>query len=292
MDTVTRRNLLAATAAIGTGIVLTSSPSHAQHEGGVKGPPRGRTARTTRLFKAPQVYPNALAVAPEGVWIGQQLREDGKPTPGQPPKTGPEKVWLMDWNGKLLKSFEHAPCNTSGLAYGDGKVYVLGNHDGANGAYIFDTNGKLLDHKPMPLGGGGCHGGQWYKGKLWLVANRMNALIRVDPISWTPEFGIPIYTGTPDTLRWHDMTFDDQGHLWLITGNDSTSPESGRAGLARYDAETGKCLEYVGFAPGSADPHGLGFHNGKLVSSDAGHHPGWADQASKDSGWVFSIDIA
>jgi streptogramin lyase len=144
----------------------------------------------------------------------------------------------------------------------------------------------------MPLGGGGCHGGQWHEGKLWLVANRMNALIRVDPKTWTPEFGIPIYTGTPETLRWHDMTFDGQGNLWLITGNDSTNPESGRAGLARYDMTSGKCVEYVTFAPDSADPHGLGFHDGKLISTDAGHHPGWADQASKDAGWVFTIEIS
>ena len=35
-----------------------------------------RMAKTTRLFKAPGPYPNALAIAPEGLWIaGQHLTE-------------------------------------------------------------------------------------------------------------------------------------------------------------------------------------------------------------------------
>src|ERR1700674_1956385 len=48
-----------------------------------------RKAKTTTLFKSPEGYPNALAVAPEGLWIGEQ-------------KT--DHACLVDWNGKLLKT--------------------------------------------------------------------------------------------------------------------------------------------------------------------------------------------
>ena len=43
--------------------------------GGGRGAIPTRTAKTTRMFKSPGMYPNALAVmtdAPGGLWIGQQ----------------------------------------------------------------------------------------------------------------------------------------------------------------------------------------------------------------------------
>ncbi len=189
-------------------------------------------------------------------------------------RTAPEKIWLFDWSGKLLKTVEHTAFNTSGLAYGNGILYPLGNDDVIDGAFLIEAKtGKTLEHRALPLGGGGCHGGQFHDGKLWLVENRLNCLMRVDPKSWTPEWAMPIYAETDDTRRWHDMTFDDDGFLWLVTGNDSKTPQTGKAGLAKYDATTGECLEVVSFAPGSCDPHGLVFHNGKFISCDAGHHP-------------------
>jgi len=301
MPKMGKREFLAASAALGLGLTAAGlAPAFAQHDspasagGGGKGPKRGRTARTTRMFKAPEIYPNALAVSEEGLWVGQQkMFGDGAARAKAPVQEGPEQIWLMDWSGKLLRTVDHTPFNTSGLAYGNGILYPLGNDDVIDGAYLIDARtGKTLEHRALPLGGGGCHGGQFYKGKLWLVENRLNCLMRVDPKTWIPDFAIPIYATSDDTTRWHDMTFDDAGFIWLVTGNDSKSPETGKAGLAKYDATTGQCLEVVSFAPGTCDPHGLVFHDGKLISCDAGHHPGWADQASKDTGWIFSIEIA
>ena len=45
------------------------------------------------------------------------------------------------------------------------------------------------------------------------------------------------------------------------------------------------------FEPGASDPHGLVWYDGKLVSCDAGIHPGWPDNASPTYGWIFSIDL-
>ena len=48
------------------------------------------------------------------------------------------------------------------------------------------------------------------------------------------------------------------------------------------------------FEQGSCDPHGLVWHDGHLVSSDAGLHPGWNWQQgaqSPSSGYIFSIEI-
>ena len=67
--------------------------------------PRGMV-KTTKLFKAPPGYVNALAVAPEGLWLGQQ-KLSGKAAESYhlpQPKDLREAAWLVDWNGKLLKT--------------------------------------------------------------------------------------------------------------------------------------------------------------------------------------------
>src|SRR4051812_23736641 len=78
--------------------------------GGARGDVPKRTAKTTKMFKSPGLYPNALAVMtdpPGGLWIGQQkanpsnARQYGVPEDA----TGlDEAAWLVDWNGKLVKT--------------------------------------------------------------------------------------------------------------------------------------------------------------------------------------------
>ena len=62
--------------------------------------------KTTRLFKYPKGYGNGLAVAPEGLWIAEQkMTGDSARRYGLPEPTDPrEAAWLVDWNGKLLKT--------------------------------------------------------------------------------------------------------------------------------------------------------------------------------------------
>jgi hypothetical protein len=254
-----------------------------------------RKARTRKMFKAPGMYPNGLAVAPEGLWIAQQKisRLQASLWHEPVPANRDEAAWLVDWNGKLLKTIVTQSRNTSGMAYGNGCVW-MGANAGPEGFFQTDMNSRLVRHLQIPLGypdnGGGTHGAQWHDGKLWIVANRMRGNLRVDPATWTPEFVLPIYT-TGDRVRWHDITFDDQGFLWQINGNDSFKPEDGKPGLIKYDVKTGRVEELVEFEPGSCDPHGLEFHDGKLISCDAGVHPGWKDLASPSSGWIFSIEL-
>src|SRR5947199_3952703 len=66
-----------------------------------------RQARTTALFHVPPGgYANALAAVPEGLWIAQQKISGSQrflydlPDPSDPS----EVCWLVDWNGKLLKT--------------------------------------------------------------------------------------------------------------------------------------------------------------------------------------------
>ena len=271
-----------------------------QTKKGGDGPQRRTTphgmVKTTKLFNGPPGYINALAIAPEGLWLGQQ-KLSGKAAESYhlpQPTDLREAAWLVDWNGKLLKTVYTNSRNTSGMAYGNGCVWMMANQE-PEGVFQVDMNSHEVSHRQIPLGlpdqdGGGSHGAQWHDGKLWIVANRPRLLLRVDPKSWAPEVAIPIYA-TAERPRWHDMTFDADGNIWQITGNSSKSYKEGQAGLVKYDGKTGAVLATYDFAPGSADPHGLEFHNGALVSCDAGIHPGWPNGDSPSTGWIFKIEM-
>jgi hypothetical protein len=257
-----------------------------------------RKVTTRNLFKAPPGYPNAIAVAPEGLWIAEQKAQGYGKSGGKVP----EACWLTDWNGKVLKTVLTESSNTSGMAYGTGHIW-MGANGGPEGIYETDMNSKTVSHRQIPLGpadnGGGCHGLMWHEGKLWIVANRLRAILRVDPVTWAPEFQIPITTD-----RWHGIAWDDShpgGAIWMITGSsdvDRYVQKDGKlvhttiSGLVKYEAATGAVLETAEFLEGTADPHGLAMHDGKLISCDAGvGPPGFDLTHSPSSGYIFEIDF-
>jgi sugar lactone lactonase YvrE len=288
--TINRRDLLTAGAGLGVVIQLGAGSALAQGRGAVP----NKTAKTTKLFKAPGMYPNGIAVAPEGLWIAQQKLSPqqakfwNKPVPTD----RDEAAWLVDWNGKLLKTLTTHSRNTSGMAYGDGCVWMGANAD-PEGVFQVDMNSKELSHRQIPLSldgnGGGCHGLQWHEGKLWIAALRLGGVLRVDPKTWAAE--ALLLTRSDTKPRMHDLTFDNEGNLWQVTGNDSNGYAEGKPGLSKYDGKTGRLLMTVDFAPGSCDPHGLEFHDGKLISCDAGLHPNWKENDSPSGGYIFSIDV-
>lgn len=289
---MTKREFLAA--GIGTGLALsTRNAALGQSGGGRKVPTR--MAKTTKLFKSPQGFPNGLAVTSEGLWIGEQKLSGAQAATYHlpEPKSLDEAAWLVDWNGKLLKTVKTPSRNTSGMAVGDGYVWMVANAP-PQGVFQVDMNSKLISHRQIPLGpandGGGCHGALWHDGKLWISSLRLRGNLRVDPKTWQPEFMIPFYQDFPDRVRYHGITWD-KGSMWQVVGNNSSSYKDGKPGLVRYDAATGKVLETVDFLPGSSDPHGLAMHDGKLISCDAGIHPGWPNNDSPTSGWIFRIDF-
>jgi hypothetical protein len=297
---ISKRNFLISSLSLGAGLMAKDAlaQAQAQHLDAVPPPPKRelphRKVRTTPLFKAPPGYPNAVAIAPEGLWVAEQKAQNYGPGI----KTSPEACWLLDWHGKLLKTVLTESCNTSGMAYGDGFIW-MGANGGPEGIYQTDMNSKTVSHRQIPLGppanGGGCHGLMWHDGKLWIVANRLRAILRVAPNTWEPEFAIPI-----TTARWHGVAWDD-GAVWMVTGSsdvDRFVEQDGKLvhtttpGLIKYDAATGRPLETAEFIEGSADPHGLAMYDGKLISCDAGiGPPGFDLTHSPNSGYIFQIDF-
>src|SRR6478752_2063237 len=177
---IDKRKFLAALAAVGASTGLAAAqPAKKQVSYGPQRReiPHGMV-KTTKLFKAPPGYVNALALAPEGIWLGQQ-KLSGKAAESYhlpEPDDLREAAWLVDWNGKLLKTVYTNSRNTSGMAYGNGCVWMMANQE-PEGVFQVDMNSKEISHRQIPLAlpgqdGGGSHGAQWHNGKLWIVANR------------------------------------------------------------------------------------------------------------------------
>src|ERR1700727_839082 len=109
-----RRNFLVGASAAGN---LLSQPILAQ---GNREPIPRKTATTRNLFKAPPGLPNAIAVVPEGLWIAEQKMSGplAKQYNMPEPSDLHEAAWLVDWNGKVLKTIMTASRNTSGMTVG------------------------------------------------------------------------------------------------------------------------------------------------------------------------------
>lgn len=276
----TRRGFLATLGAGWLGTSLANGQTPAPQQGSeflrersrtTQPPPLVRKIKTTTLFKSPEGYPNGIAVAPEGLWICEQKSDNAV---------------LVDWKGKLLKTLKSQSKNTSGIAYGDGCVWMAGNSAAAEGVFQIDMTGRELTHRQIPLGpadnGGGCHGIEYVDGKIYIAALRLRGILRVDAKTWQPEFMIPY--AVP---RAHGIAHNPaDGSVWMVTGT-----ADGLAGLIQYNNTTGRVLSTAAFAKTDCDPHGLAWHDGALYSSDAGIHPGWEDDVSPTHGYIFKIDF-
>src|SRR6188508_2777946 len=164
-----RREFLAAGLALNVGSTAIAqaqqggeAPGRAARGSG-RGPVPTGTAKTTRLFKSPGMFPNALAVmtdAPGGLWIGQQkITAANSKNYNLPVLPDPdEAAWLVDWNGKLVKTVTTHSRNCSGIAYGNGCVWMGANAD-PFGIFQVDMNSKEVTHRQIPLSIDGKGGG-------------------------------------------------------------------------------------------------------------------------------------
>ncbi len=278
-------------------------------------PPRkavpNRMAKTTKLFMAPPGYPNCIATDPEGkgFWVAEQ-RHDGEP----------ESVWLLDFKGKVLKTILQGTRDCTGMTVGDGYIWSACegaaqiNHPNPPIDGVFQTSiatGKQVSRRQIPFGppedGGSSHGMAWDNstGKLWIAADRMGCLMRIDPKTWQVEYMFRETRLPQFTTRLHGIEFDN-GFIWQVGGIQkpgSIGYEGYTPGLVKYDCKTGEVVETVTFQPDQGDIHDVAVHNGQLYGVDAGEHPSWSIDVpayqhpgyppmnSPSGGSVFRIDL-
>jgi hypothetical protein len=217
-----------------------------------------RQAAVERIFKAPDIHPNALEAARDGLWIGDQVSE---------------RVFKVDWQtGKVLLELQTESHNTSGLAVGGGYMWLNAN-GGVSGrrpprpqdkpfGEIIQADlktGKTINAYRPPWRGG-VHGNVWVEETktLWSVALNLNALAELDP---KDNFRIlrivPVKGDRPHGLDW------DNGSIWCLFAGDRL--------IQKLDPNSGKVLEIVKLSPTSdPDPHGMCIHDGYLYYCDAG----------------------
>lgn len=171
ISSTTRRNVLA-----GSALLVLAGAAMARGRarrafyapvstGQERGSIRQRSATTRKLFRCPTGYPNALSSSPDGLWIAEQRVDDGR-----------ERIWRVDGAGAVLQTTSSDATDTSGVAYGDGVLWVCANSGTNQGVYGTSLDGHTLSHRQIPLDpaelAGGCHGATWHDGFLWVTANR------------------------------------------------------------------------------------------------------------------------
>ena len=259
-------------ATLGTGEALAQSSQTAPRETGTDalgrrvGSPEParqipkRKAKTTKLFLTPPGWPNAIDIdrnQKRGFWV-QEQRHDNKQ----------EAAWLIDWKGKLLHTVMTNSKDTSGMCFGDG--YVWSGANGAsvidhptppiNGIFQTDMNGKQISRRQIPFGpkddGGATHGMTWQPdgGKIWIDANRLQALIRIDPKTWEVDYIFPTTHAPGLSERLHGIAYDND-FIWQVNGHQkegTTGYEGYTPGLVKYDIKTSQVVQTVEFVPGSS----------------------------------------
>jgi streptogramin lyase len=250
-----RRAFLGVTSALVSAAVL---PARARQEnGGKPAATPTRQAKVERLFKAPDLHPNALEAAPDGLWIGDQVSE---------------RVFKVDWKtGSVLHQIDTESHNTSGIALGGGFLWMNANggvsgrrpprpHDKPFGEIIQvdPRTGKTIKVYDPPWGG--VHGNVWVEKTqtLWSVALNISALAELDPKDNLRVLRIiPVKGDRPHGLEW------DNGAIWCLFAGDRL--------VQKLDAETGRVLEVITLSPTSdPDPHGMCIHDGHMYYCDAG----------------------
>ncbi len=230
--------------------------------------------RIELLWKTPEGHPNALESTPEGMWIAEQESDN---------------AYLLDWKtGKPLRKLTTESHNTSGMAYGDGSLWL-----GANGKSVFrkerptdkamgeiiqadPMTGKTIARFPIP-DGGGVHGVVWDNGTLWMTCFKWKALAQVNPKTFEVLHKIPI---THD--RAHGLAIDGDA-IWCVFSNDYL--------IQKLDRKDGKVLDEIQLVRGKdPDPHGMDIHDGMLHYCDAGMaHPTPKLIETATSGYIARI---
>jgi streptogramin lyase len=268
---VNRRDFLGS-AALAASAAFTQKPSSgAEATAGVP----TRTVKVTKLFQAPDLHPNDLEGANDGLWIGDQVSE---------------RVFKVDWKtGKVLREIQTEAHNTTGIAIGAGYLRVSCNGGVSNRRPARPTDkpygevlqadlktGKTVKLHPLPWDDG-VHGIMFSEKTqtLWVVALSIGAIVEVDPKDFRILHLIPAKGDRPHGLDW------DNGARWVVFATDRQ--------IQKLDAKTGKVLEVLKIAKEDPDPQGLCLHEGSLYYCDVGLT---MTSSGTSAGSICRIDLA
>lgn len=228
-----------------------------------------------KLFRAPYSVPNGLQVTDEGLWIADQITD---------------RVALTDMNAyvdyygvpKLIRDIPSDCSNTSGMAYGDGALWLAANGgaelwrpartaDAKKGMgeilKVDPATGKTLQRYPIP-GGGGTHGVEYDsydEGHLWVTTLKEQTLTKMRISDWSIQQVLPI-----PYKRAHGVVRVEDG-IWVVHTADRV--------IVKLDLNDGHELDRIDVPEPHPEPHGLSRFGRNLIYCDA------------SSGWVAKITL-
>lgn len=225
-----------------------------------------------RLFRAPYAVPNGVALAPEGLWIADQISD---------------QVALVDMQNpndygvtRVFRSISSESSNTSGMCCAHGSLWLAANGAAnlwrpARGTDARTGTGEVLQvdartgetqaRYPIP-GGGGTHGIEMDvrdPGCIWLSTLKQQTLSKVRIKDWSIVHTLPLAHD-----RSHGIICTESA-LWIVYTNQRQ--------IAALDMDTGACLHTVQLPADMPEPHGLTREGAHMVYCDA------------TTGWIVRI---
>ena len=182
---------------------------------------------TTKLFKARKDFLTGLPSRRRGCGLAsKRCRAPKRYVSPASPKSLTENAWLVDCNGKLLKTVttlqKHERAGRGRRESGDGRERA------SEGVFQVDMNSQLVSHRQIPLGpandGGGCHGA------LWQTAS-FDRVVAAGTFASTPTWSRnsdPVPAIVPGQVRYH-------GIAW------ATGPSGGRRQRRKRYSEYRPC---------------------------------------------------
>ena len=156
-----------------------------------------------KVFRSPYAVPNGLQVTNDGLWIVDQITD----------RIALVEITCRSRLSTFLNSsvtFQVIPPNTSGMAYGEGALWLAANGPGDRWRTVRDTDakpgageifkvdpttGKTLGRYPVPEGGG-THGVEYDnfdQGHLWVQTLKNQEIHKVRTSDWSIQHTLYLY---------------------------------------------------------------------------------------------------
>ena len=202
-------------------------------------------------FIAPTTAPNGMNASPEGLWMIDQITDD---------------AYLVDQKGKILRRILTESGNSSGLAYGQGHLWVALNGGRRNrperptdryGFFILKISpvtGKTLSVFELS-GEGRVHGLEWNRGKICVTrpGAKIIQLMELNRFRIIREIEV-------SHDRSHGLAWDGDG-LWCVFTSEGL--------VIKYNVITGKEMAIIDVPSSNPEVHGLTIWKGCLWYCDA-----------------------